>query len=79
MKSAIRPAVRTGVASRIRVAVTSTVQTKIGIRKRVIPGARILKMVVMKLTEPRIEAVPTRGRPISHRSVPDAAARTCRC
>ena len=57
-------------ASRMRVAVTSTVQTRIGIRKRVIPGARILKMVAMKLTDPRIEAVPTSSRPISHRSVP---------
>ena len=70
MNRAMRPAVRTGVASRISVIVTSTVHTKIGIRKRVIPGARILKMVAMKLTEPRIEAVPTRIRPISHRSVP---------
>ena len=74
MNSAIRPAVSTGVASRISVAVTSTVQAKIGIRKSVIPGARILKMVVMKLTAPRIEAVPTRVRPISHRSVPTPCA-----
>ena len=64
------PAARTGVASRIRVAVTSTVQTRIGMRKRVIPGARILKMVAMKFTEPRIDAVPTRSSPTSHRSVP---------
>ena len=70
MKSAIRPAVSTGVASRISTAVTSTVQTKIGIRNSVIPGARILKIVVMKFTAPRIEAVPTRVSPMIHRSVP---------
>ena len=55
-------------------AVTSTVHTKIGIRKSVIPGARILKMVAMKLIEPRIEAVPTSVSPISHRSVPTPGA-----
>ena len=44
MNSAISPAVRTGVASRISTAVTSTVHTKIGIRNRVMPGARILKI-----------------------------------
>ncbi len=62
----------TGVASRMRAWVTSTVHTKIGIRNRVIPGARILKMVVRKLTEPRIEAVPTTARPMIHRSVPSS-------
>ncbi len=74
MRSMISPAVSTGVASRMRVMVTSTVHTKIGIRKRVIPGARILKIVAMKLIDPRIEAVPTRIRPISHRSVPAPGA-----
>jgi hypothetical protein len=74
MNSAMRPAVSTGVASRISVAVTSTVQAKIGIRNRVMPGARILKMVVMKFTAPRIEAVPTSARPMSHRSVPAPCA-----
>ena len=70
MNSAISPAVSTGVASRMSVAVTSTVHTKIGIRNSVMPGARILKIVAMKLTEPRIEAVPTSVRPMIHRSVP---------
>ena len=32
------------------------------------PGARILKIVAMKLIAPRIEAVPTRIRPTIHRS-----------
>ena len=34
------------------------------------PGARMLKMVVMKLTAPRIEAVPTSSRATIHRSMP---------
>lgn len=32
----------------------STVQVKIGIRNMVMPGARMQKIVVMKLTAPRI-------------------------
>ncbi len=66
---------RTGVASRMSVAVTRMVHTKIGIRNRVIPGARMLKIVVMKFTAPRIEAVPTSARPMIHRSVPTPSAR----
>ena len=65
----------TGVASRMSTAVTRTVQTKIGIRKSVMPGARILKIVVMKFTAPRIDAVPTSARPMIHRSVPTPSAR----
>ena len=35
-------------------------QVKIGIRNMVMPGARMLKMVVMKLIAPRIEEAPAR-------------------
>ena len=38
----------------------STDQTNSGILCRVMPGARMLKMVVMKLTAPRIELAPAR-------------------
>ena len=41
-----------------------------GIRIIVIPGARIRRMVTMKLIAPRIEAVPTSIRPTIHRSCP---------
>ena len=58
MKSMIRALVMTGVAIRTRTEVTSTVQTMIGIRNRVIPGARILNIVTRKLMAPRIELVP---------------------
>ncbi len=39
-------------------------------RNIVIPGARIVKIVVMKLTPPRIVPRPEIARPITHRSPP---------
>ncbi len=48
----------TGSASTSRNAVTSTDQANSGMRCIVMPGARILKMVVMKLIAPRIEDAP---------------------
>ena len=53
----IAPA-RTGSVSRSRKTVTSTDQTKSGILCSVMPGARMLKMVVMKLIAPRIDEAP---------------------
>ncbi len=50
----------TGSASSSRKAVISTDHTNSGILCRVMPGARMLKMVVMKLTAPRIELAPAR-------------------
>ena len=41
-------------------AVTSTDHTNSGILCRVMPGARMLRMVVMKLIAPRIELMPAR-------------------
>ncbi len=70
MNSMIRALVRTGVAISTSTLVTRTVQTRIGIRNRVIPGARILKIVTRKLIAPRIELVPISVRPMIHRSVP---------
>ena len=65
-----RALVITGVASSTSSWVTRTVQVKMGIRNIVMPGARMLKMVVRKLTEPRIEDVPTSSRATTHRSTP---------
>ena len=48
----------TGSDSNNRKAVTRTDQANSGILCRVMPGARMLKMVVMKLIEPRIEDAP---------------------
>ena len=50
----------TGSDSSSRKAVTSTDQTNSGILCSVMPGARMLKIVVMKLMAPRIEDAPAR-------------------
>ena len=50
----------TGSDSSSRNAVTRTDQTNSGILCSVMPGARMLKMVVMKLMAPRIEEAPAR-------------------
>src|SRR5207245_1375639 len=50
----------TGSDSSRRNTVTSCDQTKSGILCSVIPGARMLKMVVMKLMAPRIEDAPAK-------------------
>ena len=50
----------TGSDSNKRKAVTRTDHTKSGVLCNVIPGARILKIVVMKLIAPRIEDAPAR-------------------
>jgi len=43
---------------------------KIGIRNMVMPGARIVMMVVMKFTAPRIVPNPAMIRPQTHRLPP---------
>ncbi len=53
-------AANTGNASSNRNAVTNTDHTNSGILCRVMPGARMLKIVVMKLIAPRIDAAPAR-------------------
>ena len=45
-------------------------QVKIGIRNIVMPGARMQKIVVVKLTAPRIVPNPDSARPMIHRSEP---------
>lgn len=55
----IAPA-NTGRESRRRKAVISTDQTKSGSLCLNLPGARLLKIVTMKLIAPRIEAAPER-------------------
>ena len=49
---------------------TRMFQVKIGIRNIVMPGARMQKIVVMKLTAPRIVPRPASARPMIHRSPP---------
>ncbi len=50
----------TGIANSSRKAVTSIDQTNSGILCSVIPGARMLKIVVMKLIAPSKELMPAR-------------------
>ena len=54
----------------IRIEVTRVFQVKIGRRNMVMPGARMVKMVVMKLTPPMMVPKPLKARPKTHRSPP---------
>ena len=63
-------AASTGKASSTSIEVTKMFQVKIGIRNIVMPGARMVKTVVMKLTPPRMVPRPDSARPMIHRSAP---------
>ena len=64
VKSIKSEAARTGKAKRSKKAVTKTPHAKSGILCIVIPGARIFKIVVMKLIAPKMEEKPAARRPI---------------
>ena len=53
-----------------RIEVTKVFQVKIGMRNMVIPGARMVKMVVMKFTPPMMVPNPPRAKPKTQRSPP---------
>ena len=55
---------------RTSIDVTRMFQEKIGIRNIVMPGARMVTMVVMKLTAPRMVPKPPSARPNTHRFAP---------
>ena len=57
--SSIRATVITGNASTSRMAVTSVIQVNRGILIRPIPGARIFKIVTMKLKDAASDAMPS--------------------
>jgi hypothetical protein len=57
----IAPA-KTGRERRRRMAVKKTDHTNKGVRSQVIPATRILIMVVIKFTAPKIELAPARWR-----------------
>ncbi len=50
--------------------VSRAFQVKMGIRNMVMPGARRQKIVVTKLTPPRMVPSPDRVRPMIHMSAP---------
>src|SRR5882672_2099548 len=60
VSSMVMPPASTGSASSSRNTVTKIDHTNSGILCNVMPGARMLKMVVMKLMAPRIEEAPAR-------------------
>ena len=53
-----------GMASSTRDAVIKIDHTNSGSLNKVMPGARMLKMVAMKLIAPRIEEAPARAFPV---------------
>jgi hypothetical protein len=63
-------AASTGKAISTSTLVSRMFQVKIGIRNIVMPGARMQKIVVMKLTAPRMVPKPASARPMIHRSWP---------
>ena len=63
-------AARTGKAMSTRIDVTSVFHVKIGMRNMVMPGARMVMIVVMKFTAPRMVPKPERPRPSIQRLPP---------
>ncbi len=61
------------VAVSAMIEVANMPHTKIGIRKRLIPGARIVKIVVSILMEPSIDDKPTRKTPNKKNCIPNSA------
>ena len=52
-----------GIANTSRSCTTSLIQTNTGMRNSVMPGARMLMIVTMKLTAPAVDAMPVMIRP----------------
>ena len=63
-------AASTGNAISTIIEVSSAFQVKIGIRNIVMPGARMQKIVVMKLTPDKMVPRPDSTRPMIHMSAP---------
>ena len=60
VKSIVIAPANTGNDNNNNIAVTNTAQTNKGILWKVIPGARIFIIVVIKLAAPRIELIPAK-------------------
>ena len=70
MNSMISPADSTGIARSPSSDVTSVFHTKIGSRNIVMPGARIFRIVAMKLIDPSSDAAAMMISATIHRSCP---------
>jgi hypothetical protein len=64
-----RATVMIGMANRIRNDDTSVIHVKTGMRIRVMPGARMLRMVTMRFTAPTVDAMPRICRPNTQKSM----------
>ena len=63
-------AVTIGIANSVRNAVTSVIHTNTGMRRNVIPGARMLSTVTMKLIADVVDPMPSITRPTAQKSAP---------
>ena len=72
-----RAAVKGGMAMRICTAVQSIVQTKNGTLRSAMPGARIARIVAMKLTAAASVPMPLTIRPSAQKSVAGPRANVC--
>jgi hypothetical protein len=66
----MRPTVTGGKASTTRNWTTRLIHTNTGMRMRVMPGARMFRMVAMKFTPASIEEAPRTCRPSTQKSTP---------
>jgi hypothetical protein len=66
----IRAAVTQGIANAVRNAVTSIIHTNTGMRMSVIPGARMFRIVTMKLIADVTDPMPSITRPTVQKSGP---------
>ena len=69
-KTMIIAAVMIGMANTVRNATTSIIHVNTGIRMSVMPGARRLRMVTMKLIAEVVEPMPSITRPTVQKSGP---------
>jgi len=69
-KTIVSAAVTGGMAKRVRNAVTSIIHVKTGIRMRVMPGARQLRIVTMKFSAEVTDPMPNMMIPMAQKSAP---------
>ena len=66
----ISATVMIGIANTVRNATTSIIHTNTGMRMSVMPGARMLRIVTMKLIADVVEPMPSMTRPTVQKSGP---------
>ena len=74
--SSTRATVITGMANTSRTWVTNTIQVNTGMRISVMPGARMLSTVTVRLMALTSDAVPVMSRPMAKKSTPWVGEKT---